>query len=132
MSWFSLNSVSNFSNLSSTKLSIWVYMILSRTFDMWDKTLTGLQFSSSKSLFFSNVELTFAAFKSSGKQPFLKHKLIIFVRIEVWISSRNISNWFGFVLSNLKTYCRTLSSLTSWKEKLSDVFKTSWDFRILW
>ena len=35
---------------------------------------------------FLNIEPTFAVFKSSGKQLFLKDKSIIVVRTEAWIS----------------------------------------------
>ena len=35
---------------------------------------------------FLKIELTSAALNSSGKQPFLKEKLLIFVGKEVWIS----------------------------------------------
>ena len=53
-------------------------MILSKTFDMRHKTRTGLSFTS--------LHHFSAAYRSSGNQPFLKNKLIIFVRIEVRIS----------------------------------------------
>ena len=46
--------------------------------DMRRKTRTGLSFTS--------LHHFSAAYRSSGKQPFLKNKLIIFVRIEVRIS----------------------------------------------
>ena len=79
-------------------------------------------------MYFSNIGLTSAAFKSSGKQPFPKDKLMFFVRIEAWISIVDFNIPAGVSLtgvdfepSNLKISCRTSTSLTSGKEKLSGV-----------
>ena len=120
---FFLNPIRHFDKVSSTKLSVWVYMIL----DMRRKTRTGLSFTS--------LHHFSAAYRSSGKQPFLKNKLIIFVRIEVRISivAYNIpaeisSTRMDFVWSKKKFY---FASLTSWNENLSGVLKDSWNLKIL-
>ena len=82
MLWFFLKPVSNFDNLPSMKFSIWIYMILSKIFGTWCKTLTGLWLSLSKSSFFKKIEVTSTAFNSPGKHRFRIDELIIFVRRE--------------------------------------------------
>ena len=109
-------------------------MILSKTFDMWDKTRTGLYFSLPKSSFSLNIGLTSAAFKSCGKQSFLKDKFAIFVRIETSISIVDFNipagispTGMNFVPANLKISYQTLFSVTSCKENLSGVFSKYFD-----
>ena len=69
--------------------------------------------------FFLNIRLNSATFKWSGKQPFLKVKLIIFVRIKAWLSFVHFNipaeispTGVDFVPSNLKISRRNSSSLT--------------------
>ena len=81
--------------------------------------------SLSKSSFFLKIELTSATFKSSGKQSFLKDKLMhpwlmILVRTEVQISIVDFSIPAGicptgvaFLPSDFEISFRTLSSVNS-------------------
>lgn len=96
--WFFMKPVNNFNNLSSMNYAFSLHvMILSKTAEMWDQTITDLQLSlcklsfcpCHKSLcklsFGTKIGLTSAVFTSSGKQTFLKDELMTFVRTSISI-----------------------------------------------
>ena len=66
-------------------------MVLSKTFDTLNKTLTDQQCSLSRAPFVLKMELTFASFKSSRKQPFSNDNSMIFVIGERCICSVTLS-----------------------------------------
>ena len=98
-------------------------MILSKTFDTLNKTLTDLYFSLSRSTFFLKKGLTSASFKSSGKHPSSKDTLMIFVIIDSCIPSVTLSMSGGMFptgvaleTSILKITCRRCCFITCWKK----------------
>ena len=122
---FSPKPVNRFDSLSCINGSIWLYMILSKSFDSLNKTLTGLYFSLSRSSFFLKLGLTSESFKSPGKHLFSNDKLMTLVVSERCVSSVNCSIFAGkppkgvaLELSIHEITCRTCSSITCWKENL--------------
>ena len=99
--WFFLKHVRNFDNLPSMKFSIWIYMILSKTFDLWHWQAYSFLVFLSKSSFLLKVRVTSATFSSSRKHPFWKDELIIFVRRETWASIVDFNNFAGISSTRL-------------------------------
>ena len=93
-------------------------MVLSKPFNTKHRQAYGLSF-------FLTIGIT-AAFKSSGKEPFLKDKLTIFVRMEAWISFLDFNipagiylTGMAFVPSDFEISFRTASSVNSLMKDLS-------------
>ena len=93
-------------------------MVLSKPFNTKHRQAYGLSF-------FLTIGIT-AAFKSSGKQPFLKDKLTIFIRMEPCKSFLDFNipagiylTGMAFVPSDFEISFRTASSVTSLMKDLS-------------
>ena len=122
--WFFLKHVRNFANLPSMKFSIWIYMILSKTFDLWHwQAYSFFCFFLSKSSFLLKVRVTSATFSSSRKHPFWKDEWIIFVRRQTRTSIVDFNNFAGIsstrlVLepSSFEIFFLVSYSVISWKE----------------
>ena len=112
--------------MSSIKVAICIYKIFSKTFDAWDKMLTGLSFSLCKSSLFLKIGLTSASFTSSWKQLFSKEKSMILVIKKRCISTAHFSMTVGMSATGValeasmfKVISRTKSSGTAWNENIS-------------